>query len=72
MSALVFQYLDYLLHKEKQIPLQLMEKWRKAALIISYASIFCTFALGVSAFSKYRMIYSSISEIIVNRKIFGR
>lgn len=41
---------DYLLHKEKKIPLQLMEKWRKAALVISYASVFCTFVLGISAF----------------------
>lgn len=41
---------DYLLHKEKQIPAQLMDKWRKAALAISYASVFTTFVIGVSAF----------------------
>ena len=52
----IFFSLDYLLHKEKQIPLQLMEKWRKAALVISYASVFCTFVLGISAFSKLRVL----------------
>lgn len=41
---------DYLLHKEKQLPTQLMDKWRKAALAVSYASVFTTFVIGVSAF----------------------
>nr|XP_058971039.1 transmembrane protein 163a-like [Pocillopora verrucosa] len=41
---------DYLLHKEKQIPTQLMDRWRKAALVISYASVFTTFVIGVCAF----------------------
>ena len=44
---------DYLLHKEKQISAQLMDKWRKAALAVSYASVFSTFAIGVSAFGKH-------------------
>ncbi|XP_015764869.1 PREDICTED: transmembrane protein 163-like [Acropora digitifera] len=41
---------DFLLHKEKQIPTQLMDKWRKAALAVSYASVFCAFVIGVSSF----------------------
>ncbi|KAM7441989.1 hypothetical protein ABFA07_009020 [Porites harrisoni] len=41
---------DYLLHKEKQIPAQLLDRWRKAALAVSYASVFTTFVIGVSAF----------------------
>lgn len=41
---------DYLLHKEKQLPAQLMDKWRKAALAVSYASVFCAFVIGISAF----------------------
>ena len=44
---------DFLLHKEKQIPAQLMDRWRKVALAVSYASVFCTFVLGVSAFGKH-------------------
>ena len=43
---------DYLLHKEKQIPAQLLDRWRKAALAVSYASVFTTFVIGVSAFGK--------------------
>ena len=43
---------DYLFHKEKQIPAQLMERWRKAALAVSYASVFTTFVIGISAFGK--------------------
>ena len=50
---------DYLLHKEKQIPAQLMDKWRKAALAISYASVFTTFVIGVSAFGMSLLVTSS-------------
>ncbi|KAJ7389043.1 hypothetical protein OS493_034178 [Desmophyllum pertusum] len=41
---------DYLIHKEKQLPAQLMDKWRKAALAVSYASVFTTFVIGISLF----------------------
>ena len=43
---------DYLIHKEKQLPAQLMDKWRKAALAVSYASVFTTFVIGISLFGK--------------------
>lgn len=48
--AALSQKTDYLLHKEKQLPTQLMDKWQKAALAVSYASVFTTFVIGVSAF----------------------
>jgi len=30
----------------------LLDRWRKAALAVSYASVFTTFVIGVSAFGK--------------------
>lgn len=53
----VLRSIDYLLHKEKQIPSQLMDKWRKAALAVSYASVFCAFVIGVSAFGKHARMH---------------
>lgn len=30
----------------------MLDRWRKAALAVSYASVFTTFVIGVSAFGK--------------------
>lgn len=48
---------DYLFHKEKQMPAQLLDRWHKAALAVSYASVFTTFVIGISAF-----VVSSIAK----------
>ena len=53
---------DFLLHKEKQIPTQLMDKWRKAALAVSYASVFCAFVIGVSSFGKHTCMHWRLSH----------
>lgn len=62
LMLVVLLSIDFLLHKEKQIPTQLRDKWRKAALAVSYASVFCAFVIGVSSFGKHTCLHRRLSN----------
>lgn len=47
------------------MPTQLMDRWRKAALVISYASVFTTFVIGVCAFGMSVLIINKFDNSVI-------